>query len=318
MFEHIVVPLDASKLSETILDYVTPLAKTLGSKVVLLHAVSDQYADAFEGVASVSEEVAGLKQKELVAANTYLAAVGERVKAQGVEVDTHAEYGSPTAVILNYIVKRRPDLVAMSTNGRSGLKRMIVGSVTAAVLPHADAPMLVIHPSDDGKQQPGGALDNVVIPLDMSFRSESILPVAMGLSKELNLSANLVTCVPEPSRVYASTMPGMYPYSDDLMQQAEQTTSDYLAEVADNVKREYGVEAGCELLHGSPASAIVRRVETKPNSLIAMSTNGRTGIGRWVLGSVTEAVVRSSGNPVLIVHSEDDGALDAEAVPAPA
>ena len=46
MFEHIVVPLDASKLSETILDYVTPLAKTLGAKVVLLHAVSDQYADA--------------------------------------------------------------------------------------------------------------------------------------------------------------------------------------------------------------------------------------------------------------------------------
>ena len=318
MFEHIVVPLDASKLSETILDYVTPLAKTLGAKVVLLHAVSDQYADAFEGVASVSEEVAGLKRSEQDAAKAYLNGVAERVKADGVEVDTHAEYGSPTAVILNYIAKRRPDLVAMSTNGRSGLKRMIVGSVTAAVLPHADAPMLVIHPQDDGKQQPGGALENVVVPLDMSFRSESILPVAMELSKEMNLSVNLVTCVPEPSRVYASTMPGMYPYSDDLMQQAEQTTGDYLAEVADNVKHEYGVDAGRELLHGSAASAIVRRVETTPNSLIAMSTNGRTGIGRWVLGSVTEAVVRSSGNPVLIVHSDDDGALEAQAVPAPA
>ena len=147
-----------------------------------------------------------------------------------------------TAVILNYIAKRRPDLVAMSTNGRSGLKRMIVASVTAAVLPHADAPMLVIHPQDDGKQQSGG-IENVVVPLDMSFRSESILPVAMELSKEMNLSVQPSHLRPEPSRVYASTMPGMYPYSDDLMQQAEQTTGDYLAEVADNVKREYGVDA---------------------------------------------------------------------------
>lgn len=308
MFEHIVVPLDGSKLSESILDYVVPMAKSLNSKVVLLHAVSDQYADTFAGVSSVREGVARLRRSAVDVAGGYLAGVSERLAADGAQVEVDSEYGSPAAVILKYIEERKPDLVAMSTNGRSGLQRMIVGSVTGAILPHSDVPMLVIHPREGDKRAFSGLPKNVVIPLDMSEQSESVLPLAIGLSKRLNLNVGIVTCVPEPAQMYGGPMPSMHSYPDDLMAQADAAASGYLEDTAQLIRDEYEYDADVAwaALRGNARNAIVKHVEDTEDSLIAMSTNGRTGVGRWVLGSVTEAIVRSSGNPVLIVRPKSD------------
>ena len=61
-----------------------------------------------------------------------------------------------------------------------------------------------------------------------------------------------------------------------------------------------------EVLEGGPASVIVAYAQSKPNSLIAMSTQGRTGLGRWVLGSVTDSVIRTGNNPVLVIPHPDE------------
>ena len=57
-----------------------------------------------------------------------------------------------------------------------------------------------------------------------------------------------------------------------------------------------------KLIHGNPAGAIVDLVQETSDSLVVMTTHGRSGMDRWVLGSVTDRVVRESGEPVLVIH----------------
>ncbi len=206
MFNHIVVPLDGSKLSEAALAYVAPLALRMNSKVVLLHADSDPYADMF-GV-----QGAGRDEGSLPNATDYLQSVSERLQSEGVQCETHHEVGAPAATILKYVDEHQPDLIALSTHGRSGVRRMVVGSVTTTILPRAQTPVLVIHPPEDDIV-PETTFQNLVIPLDMSERSEDVLPQAMELAEALSLDTTLVTCIPSASQLYIGAVPEVYPLS---------------------------------------------------------------------------------------------------------
>lgn len=307
MFNHIVVPLDGSKLSETALGYVTPLASRMNAKVVLLHAISAPFGELFDDAPDRIEAAMAMRRRATASADSYMASVAERVSTEGVECDTHLGHGAPAAVILDYIERYNPDLIAMSTHGRSGLRRMVVGSVTTAILPRAETPVLVVHPDED-EQIPPVSFETLVVPLDMSSRSEDVLPLATRLAGSLNLNARLITCIPSPSQLYTGSVPEVYPYPDDLMQQTQDATDEYLEEVSAAVNEGRALNAQWESLEGGPASRIVEYAQAQPASLIAMCTQGRTGLGRWVLGSVTDAVIRSGNTPVLVVpHSEKDG-----------
>ncbi|MDE2688631.1 MAG: universal stress protein [Chloroflexota bacterium] len=303
MFDHIVVPLDGSKLSEATLAYVAPLARSLGSKVVLLHAYDNPYVDllsAHPGAREIAPD-----QNAVAAASDYLNGTRERLQSDGVQCDIRIMRGAPAAVILKYIEERQPDLIAMSTHGRSGLRRMLVGSVTTTILPRAETPVLIVHP-DEGEEQPETSFESLVVPLDMSYRSEHILPVATELADALNLDTTLVTCVPSQSQLYIGSGHEVYPYPDDLMEQAQESAEEYLQSSTDAAARGRQRNVRWECLDGGPAGAIVEYAESQPNSLIAMCTQGRTGLGRWVLGSVTDAVIRSGNTPVLVVPQPPD------------
>lgn len=301
MFDHIVVPLDGSALSEAALPYIVPLALRLNSRVVLLHANNDPYADIFgEGTLARSIE------KAQSSGAAYLRGVSERLCMQGVRCETHHELGAPAAVILRYIEERKPDLVAMSTHGRSGLRRMVVGSVTTTILPRAETPVLVIRPDEDTEQSET-SFENLVLPLDMSSRSEDVIPLVTELADTLDLSTSIITCLPSPSQLYTGSVPEVYPYPDDLVQQTQEAAEEYLQKMSASFNEESGIEMQAECLEGGPARKIIEYAAAQPNCLIAMCTQGRTGLGRWVLGSVTDAVIRSGNTPVLVVpHSDDD------------
>ena len=302
MFDHILVPLDGSELSEAALAYVTPLAVKLNSKVVLLHVDGDPFIDMFGEVTTAPS----YRSQESMW--NYLNAIAEKVRSEGVECEVRRETGAAAAVILEYIEEQKPDLIAMSTHGRSGPRRMVVGSVTTAILPRAEAPVLVVHPAED-KSLPGTSFQGLVVPLDMSSRSEAVLPIAAQLAGLLSLETTLLTCVPSFSQLYAGSgsVPEVYSYPDDLMQQAQEAADEYLQEVSAAVNEGRDLDAQWQTLEGGPASEIVEYAQAQPNSLIAMCTQGRTGLGRLVLGSVTDAVIRTGNTPVLVIpHSEDD------------
>ena len=102
-----------------------------------------------------------------------------------------------------------------------------MGSVTTTILPRAETPVLVIHPPEDDIV-PETTFQNLVIPLDMSERSEDVLPQAMELAEALSLDITLVTCIPSASQLYIGSVSEVYPYPDDLMQQAQESSEEYL------------------------------------------------------------------------------------------
>ena len=308
MFKHIVVPLDGSTLSETALAYVVPLAKRMDAKIVLLHATADPYADMFD-----SDALRESAEQARQATHDYLRGVAERIRSNGIRCETRTDHGAPAAVILDYAAEQQPDLIAMSTHGRSGLRRLVVGSVTTTILPRAQTPLLVMHPGED--EQPRdyeNSLESLIVPLDMSERSEAVLPHATALAHALDLSATLLTCIPSPSQLYIGSAPEMSLYPADLAQQAQESAAEYLEQTSEAVSKQYGAQVNAQALQGSPAAKIVEYAETQPNSLIIMCTQGRTGLGRMVLGSITDAVIRAGAIPVLVIPSHDAEAPTAE------
>ncbi len=85
----------------------------------------------------------------------------------------------------------------------------------------------------------------------------------------------------------------------------EQQAKDYLAETAARLKRQ-GINHVEEWIpHGNPADEIISLAQSTPNNLVAMTSHGRSGLQRWVLGSVADGVVRNSGDPVLLVKAAE-------------
>ncbi len=135
MFRTILVPLDGSKLAEESLDRVRDLARTRRSKVILLRvafALVFPGADATNAQIRVTEEAKG-----------YLGKIQKRLEAEGIKAETAVRYGFPAEEILAHVNRGGIDLVAMSTHGRTGPARMVMGSVAEQVLRHSDVPVLL-------------------------------------------------------------------------------------------------------------------------------------------------------------------------------
>ncbi len=146
MFKKILVPLDGSTLAETILPQVTELAKVLGAELAVLRIA---YVHSFPGIDLMQEET-----RTVHAAEEYVASIGEKLANEGVKVKTSVRYGEPAAEILSHIVDNGLELVAMCTHGRSGLSRLVMGSVAEQVVRKAGIPVLLLRASDQHSAQP--------------------------------------------------------------------------------------------------------------------------------------------------------------------
>jgi nucleotide-binding universal stress UspA family protein len=142
-------------------------------------------------------------------------------------------------------------------------------------------------------------LRTVVVPLDGSALAEKSLPYVMDLAKKMKLKIVLTrayTLPPIAGDAYEV-------YTQEMIDQIEAEARDYLAQKAKELEQK-GQENVASVVHfGSGAEEIITLARQTADSFIAMCTHGRSGIKRWVLGSVTERVVRHSGDPVLIIRS---------------
>jgi nucleotide-binding universal stress UspA family protein len=147
MYTRIVVPLDGSPEAEGILPFVLGIAVPLGLVVVLLRVVEWRRPPAIErGSYAPSEDV----EASMDGAAAYLGEIADRLRARGVEVQTRVRTGDPVQEIAAGVAATRADAIAMTTHGRSGLGRLLFGSVAEAVLRRADVPVLLMRLADDG------------------------------------------------------------------------------------------------------------------------------------------------------------------------
>jgi nucleotide-binding universal stress UspA family protein len=153
MFEKILVCLDGSEIAEQILPYAAEESLHFHSQVVLLHVVTEPVivTPGIPGAAGAPVETPGMleqMQKEQKEASIYLEDVANHLQERGLSVEPVILQGVAGATIINYANENDIGLIAIATHGRSGLGRVVFGSVADYVLRNSGLPILVIRPQE--------------------------------------------------------------------------------------------------------------------------------------------------------------------------
>lgn len=232
------------------------------------------------------------------AQNRYVNDVAKRLSERGFQVRAKVAIGKPEDEIVKAADEEKVDIVAMATHRGSAIARGVLGSVTDRVVHATTRPVLVIRPETVSETMPTKP-QSVIVPLDGSEESESVLPIAKAIAKETGaeLVAVRVTNLP-----YMSAMgdAGIYYASPVSYARATDFAAEYLEPLVEQAKNE-GVKAVMRTPTGGPANTIVRLAEEIPNAMVVIGTRGQSGFRRWVVGSVADKVIRTSGRPVLVV-----------------
>ncbi|HKX51350.1 MAG TPA: universal stress protein [Candidatus Binatia bacterium] len=304
MFSKILVPLDGSGTAEKVLPFVRCFARGLQIPVELLGVV-----DIGEMARHISADqaamVRSLVDDSARRLDDYLQRTAKNFPTGKVECTVR--HGNAAEVIIESAAADRQTLIAMATHGRSGVDRWLLGSVTEKVLRAAANPMLIVRASEENS--PGwhmGALKRVLVPLDGSKLSESILPVAQALARNLDLEIVLLSVYSNPFTL-GTDGDGFYNAAQlqTILATLRAESMEYLALKAEELKKAGFSKVSSVAEEGRAADAIIASAQRNPDCLVAMCTHGRSGVKRWVLGSVTETVVRHLGAPVLVARPTD-------------
>lgn len=179
--------------------------------------------------------------------------------------------------------------LCMMAHGRRPVPEMLIGSVTAGVVRRAHRPVYLCGPRYDvNKHQ---RVELLAVCVDGSKLSERILPYAAALAKQLKARLQLLQVI-DNAGLRKST----------VLDHADVSESSYLQGLARKVEREQSLEVDWEVLHGDPADSIVSYLAISRNTMLAMTTHGRSGLSQVVAGSVSHEVLHEASCPVAVMR----------------
>ena len=297
MYTRMLIPLDGSTMAEQILPYARFLAKGLAIPVDLLEVVD---AEALKLLADPKKGryIDIILAEKARSCQSYLNAIARSF--DGSQVQCFVRNGKAEEIIIEKAGGEANTLIVMATHGRSGIQRWLLGSVAEKVLNGANNHLLLVRASEPGKTDGEAALQTVVVALDGSPLAEQVLPLVVDLAKKVKLKVVFIRAYALPSTI-ASEEYGSR--QTDLIDHLEWEARDYLEKQIREVKGKGLVDVEAVVKFGYGAQEIIALGRDTPDNFIAMCTHGRSGIGRWVLGSVTQRVVQHSGDPVLIIRA---------------
>ena len=300
MYSKLLIPLDGSKTAEKVLPYARYLAGKFRLPVELL-AVIDIADIASHMVSERARFLDTIIEDGVQHSTSYLRGIA--TSFAGVDVSCTVEKGNAEETIIERAGADKTMLVAMATHGRSGVNRFLLGSVAEKVLRGTVNPLLLIRAGDEAKSEGEATFRSVIVPLDGSDIAEKVLPIVADTAKKLDLEVELFRAYHSPYTAYAGGE-GFYAVNyDELIASVRDEAQEYLQAKAGDLKRLGVSKVICTTKEGFAADEIIALGRKTADNLIAMSSHGRSGVTRWVLGSVAETVVRHSGDPVLIVRA---------------
>ncbi|MFP5406273.1 MAG: universal stress protein [Gammaproteobacteria bacterium] len=269
MYERLLVPVDGSAFAEEMLPYALGISRATGAGLALLRVV-DQGGNHAE-------------------ASRYVETLAAEVAAEGLCL---ASSGDAATTILEEAARVPGTLVAMTSQGRSGVLEAVLGSVAMKVLRGGGAPVLVLRPRADrsGSSRDPVKMERIVLPLDGTPRAEAIAAQAGEVARWLGARLVVIEVLGPRARV-ADGLPG-----GDVMD------SSYVHSRATALGKQYGIEVGWEVLHrAEPADAIADFVGRDRGTMLAMVTRANVApLTAARLGSVTSACLRKAGAPLLM------------------
>jgi nucleotide-binding universal stress UspA family protein len=291
MIRKILVPLDGSQLAETALPFATALARRASASLALIRATDSH---------SLFGDVGSAQTRIIASAEKYLESVAGRLNAEGLQAECGAPFGgSPSEWIVDEIEMRQADLAIMATHARAGAEHWLHGSVAESVVHKSHVPVMVVPAG--AAQRLNAEHPTVVVPLDGSLLSESVLPFASDFARAIAASMVLVAVVPRQGKLVAGPFGAVTIDVGDDHSNLEGSAGTYLADIAEWTKTG-GVSAETVLRHGEAPDEIIATIEEYAPAVVVMATHGRAGLVRTMLGSVAGAVVHRAALPIVLVH----------------
>ncbi len=299
MYTKILIPLDGSKTAEKVLPYARFVAGTLKLPIELV-AVIDIVEMTTHISADRARHLDTMMEDSVRNSEQYLKGIAGTFPTG---TKCRVEKGKAEQVIIEAAAADNGTLITMATHGRSGMNRWLLGSVTEKVLRGGTNPMLLVRATEEGNTDSAATLKSIVVPLDGSELAEGVLPTVAELAKTLKLAVVLFRAYSIPTSAYAGGE-GYYAVNyEELLTAMKEEAVDYLEKKTEAVKKLGIANVSYVAKEGFAADEIISLSRKSPDNLIAMCTHGRSGVKRWMLGSVTETVVRHSADPVLVLRA---------------
>jgi nucleotide-binding universal stress UspA family protein len=287
-YQRILVPLDGSVTAEHALSYAADLARQHSAEVLLV------YMEYPPSPGSEDDALFG------GAGSSQLQAHLDRLRAQLNTASVRAQHQTlvsrtPSETLLKLIRSERVNLIVMSTQGRTNMLRWLFGSNLEKALSSIPVPVMMVRP----------AVYKIVVPLDGSRWSESAIHRATDIAREHSAELILLHVYKSPVSDYTAQL--ALAGHGEIADQGYDQMRDQLVSLRNRLRQE-GLHAREQMVRSnSPAQAICDFVETEDNvSMIVMSTHGRTGLSRWLVGSVAQKVLKNARCPVTLVYPDAD------------
>ncbi len=297
-FKKILVPTDFSEFSQYALKYACAFAKISGGSIECVHIVDTTFSTVGSGgvyapTASLEKAMQAIRAQAKKELDHFV----RKEHLLGVEVKPHLREGIAGEEIVKLADEVHADLIIIPSHGRSGLDRLVFGSVCDKVLRLAKIPVLIVkHPEHEALAKDGSLnLKRILCPIDFSAFSQSTLPAAVELAKQFSATI-----------VLAHIADARFDYPEWTAQVALNNTQ-YLVEAAkENLQRISKelkeVKSEIHVSVGVPHHSLVDLTHSGEIDMVMMPTHGRKGIAHALLGSVTERVARGAECPVLVVR----------------
>ena len=312
MYDTILVPLDGSPFAEQVLPLAATIARRAGMCLDLVKVHRSHPVGYAQDTMLAALDVDG---RSRALSGAYLERVAERIDEKLHVVRRLVDDPSPVPeVICGEAARGGAAMIAMTTHGRTGLLRMLRGSVADGVLRHATVPVLLWRASDE-PVRPIVAPTHVLVALDGSTWAEMVLPAAAALASTLGARLTLLEVVASIPAIIPELVPvpAEVPYVGpgytaamvdvEATRRAVERAQAYVSHVVERVRSEHPeLNVGCRVLNEDHAApAIVRMARDIGADLVAMSTHGR-GASRLVVGSTVDGVLDRQSGALLLVR----------------
>jgi nucleotide-binding universal stress UspA family protein len=299
--QHILVPLDGSEVGERALPHAAQLARLFGARVTLARVVEPLPLPHAEAGAWSVHGAHSVPSVAEVA--DYLAELSRHTVLDGLAVDVSTPIYPVAAGLLEAVETLGVDLIVMTTHGHTGFTRLLMGSVADKLIRHAAAPVYVVPVSADPVRVP--PLRRLVVPLDGSPTAEVALGPAVALAGQARAQLDLLSIPVLPATTMVA--PEAAGWNPEILRSMADKSGTYLAELATRVTAETGLRVATSVdpvSTGNVAEGIVSHVRRVTGDAVVMATHGRGGVSRWLLGSMTDHVLRITERPVWVVRTK--------------
>jgi nucleotide-binding universal stress UspA family protein len=323
MFTSILVPLDGSRRAEAALPLAARVAHQTGATLVLVRVVSvlsEYWPTINTAYPSLTEAAV---ETDLAEASAYLEEVASTRELAGLSVKTAVHYGPVVPTILSVATSYTSNLIVLCSHGSAGMIHWMMGSVAEKIARHATAAVLVVRegkvPSGSVSADASGPV-RMLVPLDGSVSAQAALEPGTALLSAFALpgqqaALHLVRICQPPSASAGHPDHGCQDEEafarakESLHATVNQIQAGTLAPCISERRLPVTWSVVCDMDVASALVGIAEPGEQAHNSdstagcqFIAMSTHGRSGFQRWMLGSITERVLHATTLPILIVR----------------